>query len=980
MSVEHERLKEILAEAAGKESPEAVAAYLEAACQGDSALRQQVEALLSAHARAGDFLEQSVIPPAEEPIGEGPGTRIGRYKLLEKIGEGGFGLVFMAEQTEPVNRKVALKIIKAGMDTREVIARFEAERQALALMDHPNIARVLDAGATETGRPYFVMELVNGIPITDYCDQKQLPTVERLQLFMKVCAAVQHAHQKGIIHRDLKPSNILVTLIDGEAVPKVIDFGVAKALGQKLTEKTLFTAFQHLIGTPAYMSPEQAALSGVDVDTRSDIYSLGVLLYELLTGRTPVDAKTLLAASLDEMRRIIREQDPPRPSTRISTLEDAERTTVAERRQSDPPKLIHEVRGDLDWIAMKCLEKDRARRYPAAFGVVRDIERYLHHEPVSAAAPGTLYLAQKFIRRHRFGVGMAAAVTLALAVGLTAALVGFKQARRERDRAELLAKQEAAQRQRAEADEKKAAAEAAKSQQVAQFLKDMLRSVDPIVALGRDTTMLREILDKTAERVGKDLKDQPEIEAELLSIIGNTYLEVADYPKAEAMHREALRLRKALFGETNRWVADSLHNLSITLDYLKATAESEALCLEALAMRRNLFGSEHPDIARSLTRLTEKVRVPGKAAEAETIQREALTMQRKLLPKQHPDLVPSLMNLGRLLRIQARPTEAEAAFREALEMTRELWGYENPDAASALRSLGFLFRDQDRFAEAEPMLREALAIRMKMLGDEHPFVISARGILAYQLELEGKWDEALALLRESSGRADPGPLNILAWLLATCPEERIRDGQSAVAFAEKAVASSKRQDPMYLDTLAAAYAETGQFTNAINLEKEGMALQPDEEEKKNYTLRLRLYESGLPYRNEYALGRQTQSLLIEGKFAEAEPPARQCLAIRERQVPDDWQTFNARAMLGGSLLGQKNYAEAEPLLLSGYEGMKQREDKIPTPGKPRLRETLQRLVLLYETTGRADQAAAWKQKLAEFEKAESERQSAAPPR
>ncbi len=343
---------------------------------------------------------------------------IGRYKLLQKIGEGGFGVVYMAEQVEPVQRKVALKIIKAGMDSKEVIARFEAERQALALMDHPGIANILDAGATEAGRPYFVMELVNGIPITDYCDRKKLPTAERLHLFMKVCHAVQHAHQKGIIHRDLKPTNVLVTLHDGEPVPKVIDFGVVKALGQKLTQKTLFTGFQHLVGTPAYMSPEQAELSGLDVDTRSDIYSLGVLLYELLTGMTPFDKETLAKAAFDEMRRMIRETEPPKPSTRLNTLSQDALETVAAKRQAEPTKLNRLVRGDLDWIVMKCLEKDRARRYETANNVALDIEHHLRHEPVSAAAPSTLYQARKFIRRHKVGLAMAAGMVLLLAAGV----------------------------------------------------------------------------------------------------------------------------------------------------------------------------------------------------------------------------------------------------------------------------------------------------------------------------------------------------------------------------------------------------------------------------------------------------------------------------------------------------------------------------------------------------------------------------------
>ena len=347
---------------------------------------------------------------------ERTGAIIGRYKLLEKIGEGGFGIVFMAEQIEPVQRKVALKIIKAGMDTKEVIARFEAERQAIALMDHPNIARALDAGATEAGRPYFVMELVRGIPITEYCDRNHLPTRERLQLFIKVCQAVQHAHQKGVIHRDLKPSNMLITEHDGEPVPKVIDFGVAKALGQRLTEKTLFTAFHHLIGTPAYMSPEQAALSGLDIDTRADIYSLGVLLYELLTGVTPFDSDTLQQAGLDEVRRMVRETEPPKPSTRLQTLGD-KLTEVAKRRDTEPAALSRLVRGDLDWIVMKCLEKDRKRRYETANGLAADVARHLDSEAVVARPPSNLYRFQKLVRRHRLGVAAVGAVAASLVLG-----------------------------------------------------------------------------------------------------------------------------------------------------------------------------------------------------------------------------------------------------------------------------------------------------------------------------------------------------------------------------------------------------------------------------------------------------------------------------------------------------------------------------------------------------------------------------------
>ncbi len=372
------------------------------------------------------------VEPAEELE---PSQRIGRYKILQKLGEGGCGVVYMAEQTEPVRRKVALKVIKLGMDTKQVIARFEAERQALALMDHPNIAKVLDAGATEAGRPYFVMELVKGIRITDYCDQQHLTTPERLGLFTQVCQAIQHAHQKGIIHRDIKPSNILVTLRDGVPVPKVIDFGIAKATEQPLTTKTVFTAFGQFMGTPAYMSPEQAELSGLDIDTRSDIYALGVLLYELLTGKTPFDAKELLQAGLDEMRRRIREEEPVRPSTRLSTMVDADLTEVAQQRRSEPAKLPRFIRGDLDWIVMKCLEKDRTRRYETANGLAMDLRRHLNNEPVVACPPSAAYRFQKLVRRNKLAVVAVCAVATSLLVGLGLSTWQWLAAREARDKA-----------------------------------------------------------------------------------------------------------------------------------------------------------------------------------------------------------------------------------------------------------------------------------------------------------------------------------------------------------------------------------------------------------------------------------------------------------------------------------------------------------------------------------------------------------------
>jgi eukaryotic-like serine/threonine-protein kinase len=399
--------------------------YIKGACGTNAALLARVQDLLRAHDEATGFLREESAAAAdktvrisESAVTEGPGDRIGRYKLRENLGEGGCGVVYVAEQEEPVRRRVALKVIKLGMDTKAVVARFEAERQALAMMDHPNIAKVLDAGTTATGRPYFVMELVRGIRITDYCDQNNLSTRERLDLFIKVCHAIQHAHQKGIIHRDIKPSNILVTLHDGVPVPKVIDFGIAKATEGRLTEATVYTQLHQFIGTPAYISPEQAEMSGLDIDTRSDIYSLGVLLYELLAGSTPFDAKELMASGIDAMRKTIREREPVRPSTRLATLQGGELTTTAKRRSADAPRLVHLLKGDLDWIVMKCLEKDRTRRYDTANGLAGDLQRHLSNEPVIARPPSTTYRIQKAIRRHKLGFAAAAAVVVALVFGL----------------------------------------------------------------------------------------------------------------------------------------------------------------------------------------------------------------------------------------------------------------------------------------------------------------------------------------------------------------------------------------------------------------------------------------------------------------------------------------------------------------------------------------------------------------------------------
>jgi serine/threonine protein kinase/tetratricopeptide (TPR) repeat protein len=868
------------------------AAFLDKACVGDAALRRRVEELLLASDEAGNFLES---PAAVAPGGtirepampaEKPGDKIGRYKLLQQIGEGGCGVVYMAEQEEPVRRRVALKVIKLGMDTQQVIARFEAERQALALMDHANIAKVLDAGATDAGRPYFVMELVRGIKITDYCDQANLPTRERLDLFIQVCLAIQHAHQKGIIHRDIKPSNILVTVNDGVPVPKVIDFGIAKATQGRLTDKTLFTAFEQFIGTPAYMSPEQAVMTSLDIDTRSDIYSLGVLLYELLTGKTPFDANALLQAGLDAMRRTIREVEPPKPSARLSTMLDAERATTASHRQTDSPKLIHLLKGDLDWIVMKALEKDRTRRYETANGLAVDVQRHLSNEPVVARPPSKFYEFQKTVRRHKFGFAATAAIIIILTIGV---LVSTWQA----IRATRAVREQVRLRQQAEADEKKAQTEAARSEQTAQFLKDMLKGVGPSVALGRDTTMLREILDKTAERVDKNLTNQPLVEADLLNTIGWVYGAIGEYGKAEAVLRGSAALRRKFLGNESREVASSLDTLGWVLFTEWKLTEAEATDREALAIRKKLYALPHLELASSLNDLGDVLMREGKLDEAEEMLRQGLTMRRQLLGNENPYVIDSLQNLGWLMYLQNKLDEAEAMLREELAIAKRLYGNQHPAVAGALTDLGNVLMTEGRLAETEDVYREALAQLRRFYGNEHVETAIGAGNLGEVLARQGRFSEAEPLFRE------------------------------ALAIQKKSLGNDHIRVCEWLEDLAGTLQGRGELT-------------------------------------------------------ESEALLRESLAIREKRQPEIWETFDCRSMLGGNLLAQRRYGEAEPLLVSGYEGIKQREQRIPFHRRESLGKALARLVQLYEATDRPDQAAQWKQKLAEFDKAETEKKADAP--
>jgi eukaryotic-like serine/threonine-protein kinase len=731
--------------------------YVRQSCGGDAARIALVEALLAAADTPDSLLDR----PGSNPVATidqpavRPGSQIGPYKLLQQIGEGGFGVVYMAEQLEPVRRKVAVKVIKPGMDTRQVIARFEAERQALALMDHPNIARVLDAGTTDSGRPYFVMELVRGIPITQYSDENSLPIRERLELFATVCQAIQHAHTKGIIHRDIKPTNVLVTRQDGAPVVKVIDFGVAKAMGQQLTEKTLFTEFAQMIGTPLYMSPEQAELSSNDIDTRSDIYSLGVLLYELLTGSTPVSKEQLKQAAFDEIRRIIREDDPPKPSTRLSESSrhtpcalEADDTrsvpttlaSIAAVRSTEPAKLTKLIRGELDWIVMKALEKDRSRRYETANGFAADIERYLADEQVLACPPSKMYRFSKFARRNRTALATAAGFAALLLVATAVSA--------------WLAVRANVAEQQAKAEAQKARTEAAISRSINEFIRDdLLGQAGGRVFYGPDSDLkLRTVLDRAAARIEGRFRDQPLVEAALRQTIGYTYLllDYDDYsPRAAAQLQRAADLRRKYLGEEHRDTLMSEHSLAV------ARKDDEAL-RRALDVKRRVLGPDDPDTLLSRFSVGKTLRDKGDPG-AIAFSRETLAGYQRTYGEGHPDTAYMMHFLAHMVIAgeagPAEVAEADRLTRHALAVYREKVGSGNWPTWNITVGRGQFLRSRGRFEEAEAVFREEYEAleRLPSAPPEWSTVLAGELVEVYRgwgkSALAAEWEQKQATAR-----------------------------------------------------------------------------------------------------------------------------------------------------------------------------------------------------------------------------------------
>jgi non-specific serine/threonine protein kinase/serine/threonine-protein kinase len=709
------------------------------------------------------------IPSSDEPIDDEAATRapepsesrvggvIGPYHLLELIGEGGMGQVWLAEQREPVRRRVALKLIKAGMDTREVVSRFQSERQALALMDHPAIAKVFDAGSTPQGRPYFVMEYVAGLPITAYADKHKLTTRQRLELFILVCDGVQHAHQKAIIHRDLKPSNILVGETDGKPMPRIIDFGVAKATSQRFGANTVYTQLGSMIGTMGYMSPEQADSGGEDIDTRSDVYSLGVVLYELLVGALPLDFRKV---AYSDFLRVLREDEPQRPSTRLRTM-GGESATAAKNRDADPATLTRQLRGDPDAITLKALEKDRKRRYGSPSELAADIGRCLRNEPVIAHSPSIGYRAGKYLRRHWLGVAAASVVLLLLVGFAVAQTIALRRITRERDRAD----------------------------RVTEFMTRMFKVSDPSEARGNSVTA-REILDKSSADIKTSLTNDPELQAQMMHVMGNVYdslglysrahslqqqsMEIrqrvlgpgnpetlqsmnslanvmgeeGNFAEAEKLHRETLEVQRRVLGPEHPDTLNSMNNLAADLSDEGKTAEAEKLDRETLVIRRRVLGREHPDTLSSMNALAVELTSEGHYEEAEKLDREALDIQRRVLGPEHPDTLLSMNSLAVDLINGGRDAEAEKLFREALDTRRRVFGPEHPDTLSSMQNLANLVDKEGRHAEAEELDRKVLDIWRRVLGPEHPHTLASMGSLASALSSEGHYAEAERLYRE----------------------------------------------------------------------------------------------------------------------------------------------------------------------------------------------------------------------------------------
>ena len=895
------------------------------------------------------------------------GIIIGPYHLLQLIGEGGMGEVWLAEQRQPVRRRVAVKLIKIGMDTREVVARFESERQALALMDHPAIAKVFDAGSTPEGRPYFVMEYVVGLPITEYCDRHKLSTRQRLELFMQVCEGVQHAHQKAIIHRDLKPSNILVTEVDGKPMPRIIDFGVAKATSQ-LSAGTMYTQLGAIVGTLGYISPEQADSAGQDVDTRTDVYSLGVVLYELLVGALPLDFYKL---AYDEVLRRLREQDVPRPSTKVRTL-GADSAVTAQNRGADPPTLVRQLRGDADAITLKALEKDRKRRYATPLELAADIRHYLRNEPVTAHAPSVGYRARKFFRRYRVGLITAAAFVLVL---IAATAVSIRQSIR-------------------------ANREAAIAQAVNDFLQnDLLGQASTSNQSKPDPNLkVRTALDRAAQRIEGKFTQQPGVEASIRYTIAEAYMDLGVYPEARTQFERALDIDRRVLGEKDPKTLRTMSRLG-TLDKLQGKfAQAEQLLSQTLGIQRHVLGPEHADTLYTANNLASTYQNEGKYAQAEALHSQTLEIRRRVLGPEHSYTLTSMNNLAIDYFSEGKYAQAEALLTQALEIRRRVAGPDHPDTLKPMVNLASVYHLEGKYAQAEQLDSQALEIERRVLGPEHPDTLATMQSLANTYSSEGKHAQAEALLsqvleiqRRVLGPDHPETLRTMSALAAEYGNEG--DNEKAEQLLSQALEIERRVlGPDHPDTLitmvnvGVANATLGNYAQAEQIfsqaqEAAHRVLGPEDritlgiasehaavyQMQGKYALAEKYFAQVLAGRR-HVLGNEApgtmeaaadlaMAYVYQQKFAEAEPLAREAMQTDSKIQPDDWQRFRAESLLGASLAGQKKYAEAEPLLVEGYQGMLARKSNMADADRSNLELARKGLVQLYKDWGKPEKAA-----------------------